>query len=311
MKISVIVPIYNSAEYLDRCLNSLHIQEGTEYEFICVNDGSTDSSEEIIRSYSAKDSRFISLSQQHFGASCARNLGLSKSKGRYIVFVDSDDYILPETLDKLYSVSEKNDCDILVHGAKIFPENIKPEEWMFNAVSVRDGLINIFTVKDVFLNPGCTPFVWLHLYKKRLLDDNRIVFKESLDIGEDQSFAIICFSYAKKVLFVSDKCYVHCIDRNSSVMNTIHNDLDSRIRNHLMMIKYTQDCCRKNLNASERRALIHWALNTMYTDLIEAHYTDYYVQLFEIVCKWRNKILFLSKRDYTRIVSIRSCISKH
>ncbi len=246
--------------------------------------------------------------QQHSGVSCARNLGLSVSKGKYVMFVDSDDYILPGTLEKFYSALEENNCDILVHGAKIFPENIRPEEWMSNSVSVKDHMINHFTVKDVFLNFGCTPFVWLHLYKKRLLEENKIVFKESLDIGEDQSFAIICFSHAKKVLFVSDKCYVHRIDHDSSIMNTIHKDLDSRIRNHLMMIEYTQDCCRRNLNASERRALIHWALNTMYADLIDANCKAYYVQLYEIICSWRNKILFLSKRDHLRIVFIQSCI---
>lgn len=107
-KVSIIVPVYNVEEYLVKCLDSLVNQTLKEIEIICINDGSTDNSLEILNTYAQKDSRITIIDKKNEGVSAARNTGLNISKGEYIMFVDSDDYLeLPNVFFKEEDVVEK------------------------------------------------------------------------------------------------------------------------------------------------------------------------------------------------------------
>ena len=124
--ISIIVPIYNSAEFLEECLNSLMLQTYENLEFICVNDGSSDYSYDILREYREKDTRFVILNQEHYGISRARNSGFNLARGEFVSFIDSDDRISLS----LYRKFSKLD--------------IKPDIYMFNACEYDK------TAKEVF-----------------------------------------------------------------------------------------------------------------------------------------------------------------
>ena len=113
-KISVIVPVYNAEQYLRECLESLVNQTLEDLEIICVNDGSTDSSPKILEEYASKDSRIKIFHQENQGVSAARNLGISKVQGEYLVFVDSDDWIELNALEILYKTIDKRKSDILL-----------------------------------------------------------------------------------------------------------------------------------------------------------------------------------------------------
>ena len=131
--ISVIVPIYNTSKYLPRCLNSIINQTYKNLEIICINDGSTDSSLSILQNYAQKDSRIKITTQKNAGLSAARNTGITKSTGKYITFVDSDDEISHNMLEKLLVSLQKNDTDISVCSFKeIYPDG---EITHFNKVS--------------------------------------------------------------------------------------------------------------------------------------------------------------------------------
>ena len=114
MKLSVIIPVYNVENYLDRCLKSVEEQTYRDAEIIIVNDGSTDNSYEIVEKYAARNDNFIAYTTENNGLGGARNYGLSKSSGEYVVFLDSDDYVSPDCLEKFVSAAEKNDSDIVV-----------------------------------------------------------------------------------------------------------------------------------------------------------------------------------------------------
>ena len=121
--ISVVVPIYNTSKYLPRCLNSIINQTYKNLEIICINDGSTDNSLSILQNYAQKDSRIKITTQKNAGLSAARNTGITKSTGKYITFVDSDDEISHNMLEKLLVSLQKNDADISVCSFKeIYPD---------------------------------------------------------------------------------------------------------------------------------------------------------------------------------------------
>ena len=111
-KISVIVPVYNEGKYLHRCLNSLIRQSLSDIEIICVDDGSTDNCGKLLDGYAEKESRIKVLHQINGGRANARNNALQTASGKYITFVNSDDFADRELLEKLYDASEKNNADI-------------------------------------------------------------------------------------------------------------------------------------------------------------------------------------------------------
>lgn len=112
VKVSCIVPVYNSCKYLRRMLDSILGQSFNDFELILIDDGSTDSSGEICDEYASKDSKICVYHKENGGVSSARNLGLSKAEGKYIIFMDSDDLIAPNMLQALVTDLESNDADI-------------------------------------------------------------------------------------------------------------------------------------------------------------------------------------------------------
>ena len=111
--VSIIIPTYNVEKYIEQCLKSLFAQKYKNFEIICVDDGSTDKSSEILEEYEQKDKRFTVISQPNKGVSAARNRGMQQAKGKYIMFVDSDDWLAHNACEQAYKAATGNDCDIL------------------------------------------------------------------------------------------------------------------------------------------------------------------------------------------------------
>lgn len=122
-KVSVIIPVYNVDPYLRECLESVVNQTLLDIEIICVNDGSTDNSPAILEEYRAKDSRITVFTQENRGLSAARNRGMDLARGEYIYFIDSDDYVEPETLERTVHIAEADDLDAVVFRFKQFAES--------------------------------------------------------------------------------------------------------------------------------------------------------------------------------------------
>ena len=185
-KVSIIVPVYNVEHYLEECLYSIVNQTFEDIEIILINDGSTDNSFRIIKDFAQKDSRIEIISQQNKGVSEARNSGIHVASGEYILFVDSDDVILTNTVETLYNKSIQTDSDLLIGGVLYYyPDGSKV------AVSKRHEVLNTLTCvsnEDFFakhVEKINSPFlVYLFFCKRELIVEKKIFFKKGI-IHED------------------------------------------------------------------------------------------------------------------------------
>ena len=175
VKISVIIPVYNVGEFLNEAISSLLNQTFTDFELICVNDGSKDNSLEILEKFSEIDPRVIVIDKENGGCGSARNRALDEAKGEYIYFFDPDDYILPNAFEELYKNITDNNSDLVLFKIAMFidGEPIDYSNPLFNFDEIfTDVDFNnfVFTYKDVkshVLNSGFAP--WSKLYRKSFL----------------------------------------------------------------------------------------------------------------------------------------------
>lgn len=204
--ISVIVPAYNAATYIDDCLRSLSKVCGTCIEFIIVNDGSSDDTLKIIRKYSANDKRFKLIDTKHIGVGEARNLGVFHAGGDYISFVDADDMISPEMYEVLYRKSKESNADITVCCATSIDSNGKIGKpikcWNF-----KPGIYDKTQIKNCdFLNNICSPVLWDKLIKR---DIARKCLSPSLQRGQDFIALISMISSSNIIRIIEDRLYYY------------------------------------------------------------------------------------------------------
>lgn len=206
--VSVIVPVYNAARYLNECVNSIRDQTLSNVEIILVNDGSGDESGSICDEYAALDSRIIVIHKENGGAACARNAGLSVSKGAYVYFVDADDWIEPTTIERSYSRAAEGDYDVLVFGyikesgsgQKVLRKSILPPPV---DVPHQDSL---GAAIPRFCDAGGGLMVWNKLFRRSMLVDHGIWF-ERMKRGEDMSFMLDVFRACGSIGVVREDFY--------------------------------------------------------------------------------------------------------
>lgn len=201
-KVSVIVPIYNVKDYLERCVKSLLMQTEKDIHIILVDDGSTDGSQFICDDLAKKDKRITVLHKENGGLSAARNYGLQFAKGEFICFIDSDDVISPYFVEHLLLLIEKYDCDISVGRYVCFSETEPDFDIKDSNVEIVDGkqaIGKLFGDSYVNATIACNK-----LYKKSLFDDLR--YPEGL-INEDEALAYRLYYKASKVAFSDSVLY--------------------------------------------------------------------------------------------------------
>ena len=214
-KLSFVVPVYNVASYLEECLSSLCGQTFMDVEVICIDDGSTDGSDEILSRWALKDQRVCVVSQPNGGVSRARNAGLSLARGDYVWFVDGDDYIDLDATSELLSEACGQDADIVVFGVRAFPEE---PQWVGEMFNPRDFVFE-GDGRDVLLaEAGCIPSASNKIYRREFLTQNSIRFDEDLVLGEDAGFQYSAFPLAEKVVFDSRRFYLYRFMREGSAV---------------------------------------------------------------------------------------------
>ncbi len=202
--ISIIIPVYNGEKYIKKCIDSVINQTKKELEIIIINDGSTDNTENLIKEY--KDKRIKYFKNTNHGIGYTRNYGISKSTGKYIMFLDSDDYIEKTACEKLFNKIEKNNLDIVICDFyKDYETSIEEiHTGSFNDSSLKDNP-NIITE---YLSP------WAKLYSSKLIKDNKIKFVEDLKY-EDAPFVIEALDKANKIGKI-DECLNYYVIHNNS-----------------------------------------------------------------------------------------------
>ena len=231
--ISIIVPIYNVEKYLRQCLDSIQDQSYQNFECLLINDGSPDNSADICKEYVSKDPRFRYIEKENGGVSSARNLGLGHSKGEYITFIDSDDWVDSDYLEVLYKSLTDEKADVAVSTYKQF--NMDDNNYYVHSyqrgyekkIFTGPELIDEFIALDTF--DHSYRFVCGKLVRKCLLD--KIAFNEKTTLGEDMEFWLKLYLISNKIVYVNRDSYVYRVDNVNRHfgLEKIRSDIQQRL----------------------------------------------------------------------------------
>lgn len=279
---SIIAPVYNVEKYLDRCINSVLSQTYSDFEFILVDDGSTDASGSICDEYARKDQRICVFHKPNEGVSSARNLGLKQAQGEWIVFVDSDDTLEHDALYVISSIIiSKKSFDLLVFnthtilpsGELLSSDNNLNEERFFDEISLHDQLLPYACRSSSFVNP-----LWNKVYNKSVIDKNMLCFSSRVR-GEDWLFNIQYLQCVGSIMSIKAYLYNYFIHEGSAMTKyvpeqfilweenwSIKNELiknyglfvDSKEMRREMLVKiyyFTKDIIRQEESAEANKKL--------------------------------------------------------
>ena len=200
-KVSVIVPVYKVEKYLPECIESILAQTFTDFELILVDDGSPDNSGKICDDYAARDSRIRVFHKENGGVSSARNLGLDNARGEWIAFVDSDDWIDTNMLQKMIAVAMLG-TDLVISGYHTVK---KTKRYTREGLSVLSGNSTRFFASlfvNGFINSPC-----FKLFRNKVISSKRIRFYDNIGIGEDTIFVTCYFKHIRRIVALKDALY--------------------------------------------------------------------------------------------------------
>ena len=239
-KVSVLIPCYNAEKYLIQCLDSVVNQTLKDIEIICINDGSTDNTLDILEQYAKKDARVKIINQKNGGMGRAYNNGLSNATGEYIAIVESDDWVNADAFEFLYNLANKNNADI-AKADYIFFDNDSGVETSAWSIGLSKNLINrVFcpTEKNVNILWTGHPSIWTCLYSKKMLDDNNIKFAETPGATfQDMGFKVKTFVASKRFIYspyviLHYRKHANNSDKNNGkvfAVSDVHDDVDKWI----------------------------------------------------------------------------------
>lgn len=236
---SVIVPVYNTEKYLRNCLESIRKQCFLDFEVILVDDGSRDKSPFICDEYEKKDNRFRCIHICNAGLANARNVGMQYSKGKYICFVDSDDFVDAEYLSSYYMALQNNESiDFVYSGIRKYPsgQEIFPP---FKKNVIQSGIDMIETNPKIF-SDAVIPFSVRYCFNREFLLKYHLLFDKNIKYAEDSPFNMSAFIYAKRVICIEKVNYNYRLNINSITSNfkpTMIEDLDKYHKVQMQMYK--------------------------------------------------------------------------
>ena len=274
--VSVLVPVYNVEKYLGRCLDSIIAQTLINIEIICVNDGSTDDSLNILKEYKLKDKRIKIIDKKNGGLPSARNAAIDVASGEYVGFIDSDDYIEPTMFETMVKYARKDKSDIVICGANIFPQNPKASQWLYDCLSPKYTHYDEFNPEVLFSRVDTTPFLWRNLVKKSLIDKNNLRLDEDVVIGEDKAFQAKLFPKAQGITVIPDKLYNYFWCRPDSLMQQqVYANFDKKIKAHAKLVgRVANDIFTKEVDEKTRLEYFEWVVPFIYSDYIYASRND-------------------------------------
>ncbi len=213
VELSIILPVYNVAPYLPQCIESLLKWNAPYVEYLFVDDGSPDNSADIISAYAKKDPRIVLLQKKNGGCASARNYGLKHARGRYIGFVDSDDFVEPEMFDKLFHRALDGNYDIAYCGFKYFYNETGTSENVLDNMDLPfvNGTHDLKLIDSQIAYRRIA--IWRAIYSRRLLEENHIAFHEDLPRFDDLPFKVMTQAKANSVVCVPEYYYNYRLDR--------------------------------------------------------------------------------------------------
>jgi glycosyltransferase involved in cell wall biosynthesis len=235
VKFSVIIPAYNVAGYLEKCLNSLLAQTYKDYEIIVIDDGSTDETSEIADSYANRNECITVIHKMNEGVSAARNSGIEIASGEYFLFFDGDDFVEPYCMEELAALAKEKQVDTIIYGYHRYENNAVKEtcypifqKELYEGEEILSDLIPRFIgiysgningwlrgeEKALYVE---NPALWRSMVSAELIRKNHIRFNTNLKVGEDTIFISDYLSYAERC-YVHRKCYYYLVTRETSTI---------------------------------------------------------------------------------------------
>ncbi len=258
-KISIIVPMYNAEKWLEKCVNSIIEQSYSNIEILLINDGSTDKTLEICKKIEKIDNRVRVIDKKNEGVSKTRNLGLENATGKYIKFVDSDDWLEKNACEELIKIIKEEKTDLVICGLNIYKKNklLRTPHLEKKIVEIKKNIKEFEYIYRVFASP-CNK-----LYRKDKIVEK---FREDLDIGEDLLFNIKYLENIEKIS-VTDKClYNVCLDNENSLNRKFRED---RLDVNLDLTDIEIQFCKKMYNNIESDFLYNKYLLLLHAHLLQ------------------------------------------
>jgi len=218
VKMSIVLPVYNVEKFLPECLDSVTQQSMDELEIICVNDGSTDKSPEVLERYAAKDERIQSITKTNGGLGAARNTGFDAATGEYIWFVDSDDLIRLDACQKIYSCATQSDSDIVLIDVGLYWGKVDPVlDFLDTEKYKKMAKVGAFRITDA---PWIqhTHSVWSRIYRWDFLAAHGLRNPEQR-FGEDMLYSYMTAVYAQRITILPEKLYFYRQNRKGSLLD--------------------------------------------------------------------------------------------
>lgn len=264
--VSVVIPVHNSEKYITKCLDSVLKQKYQNFEIIIILDNCTDNTEKIVNRYVLKNKNISKIISNCKSAGLSRNIGLENVKGKYICFLDSDDYIDENYILKLLETIKKENADVVFCGYNKFnDENIEEYSKCKYAIFEEKNIKNNF-LKNCFRYKSNedlgTTSVWAAIYKMDNINKNKILFlDENKILSEDTLFNLEYLMTAQKVVFLNDNLYYYNKGNNTSITQLLNTNrlknIDAWYNKCIQIIKNNK-CCIKNLNISYLLYLIDY-----------------------------------------------------
>lgn len=307
LQLSIIIPVYNLSTFVGRCIDSVCAHESTDFEVICINDGSTDNSFDVLQDYASRDNRIVVLNQKNAGVSSARNTGLSHARGRFVSFIDADDTVTSAYIPCMLSWCNQNNVDVVVFSAELQP----PVSWMANMLKTKSALVQGKNagMECLFRHVGCLPFICNKLYRRSLICANHIQFEDSISLGEDNAFQFLVFPNAHTVLFSPKKLYIYHTLRSNSAVTLSSQNTFQRLKAHINLLNYISlkwnELGLLKKNKSDLLDCLRFLFDSS-TELSFPDFRRFSVLFLDTFSKWFSEqdITFIESesRDFYRIV---------
>ncbi len=286
--VSVVIPAYNTAEYIERCLQSITVQTLHDIEIIVVDDGSTDDTASRIEAHA--DPRLTLLSKSNGGPSSAKNLGLDRARGEFVLLLDSDDWVEPPYLHDMTSAALAGDLDIIASDAFYDYPGKPPLPWSSSPPSAQ-WISRESVVRDVLAMRNAS---WMatRLYRRKLFEEHRLRYDEEIRFSEDRILDLKLFHYARRVGKL-DRGYLHYVQRPGSLTNRRDMDFFGDVAAHYRIVDFVT---REGLADGFRDELEYLEYRTVFLSLVRAspndprHATEYEKIVKHIPHYWRNAL---------------------
>lgn len=272
-RVSVVIPVYNVESYLALSVESVRRQTFDDLEIICVNDGSTDASREVLALLESADARIVVVDKPNGGLSSARNAGIERATGDIVCFLDSDDLLEENACEVIAEAFARTGADVVTYGATPYPE-FRGYWWLNHILSPRRITYEGFQPPLLF-EESSHPFAWRTACTRAFLQASGLRFDETLAFGEDQLFHFSLYPRSARTALIPDKLVKYRVSRAGSLMFSNLDDPTLRIRRHRDIVeRIFADWQEQGYLASYTEELFSWSVEFIVLDLITLSAAD-------------------------------------